>query len=136
MIAAATSDGSSAAPTGDRPLFNTLLSVAVEVHSLAESANNLQTLICDTVVPGLVDNVAHQREIQAVDLLVQRLQGVAAFVGALAGLTPLDWHVDAASAAATVRLSDLADRLAAASLVTTATGRPDDADSGELELFA
>lgn len=69
---------------------------------------------------------------QALDFLAQQLQGVAAFLGALAPTLPACWAGDAATAAQAVTMSDLAHRL----------GRPHEAsrglgsdDVGAFELF-
>jgi hypothetical protein len=79
----------------------------------------------------------HLRDFQAIDYLVQRLHGVAAFMDALAvSAAAQDWRVDAAAAAARLPLSDLANRLggahASAGAVDPTSPPPTD---GDLELF-
>ena len=65
---------------------------------------------------------------QTLDFLTQQLQGVAAFLGALAPTLPACWAGDAATAAQAITMSDLAHRL----------GRPhgDPRDTGSEDVGA
>lgn len=108
-----------------------LRAVCREVADAGQSACGLQdTLGCFDPALGQQDRAIEA--LQALDLLTQQLQGVAAFLDALAPTLPADWVGDAAAAAQGVTMSDLAHRL----------GRPHDellhaagGDAGALELF-
>ena len=108
-----------------------LRAVCREVADAGQSACGLQdTLSCFVPALGQQDRAAEA--FQALDLLTQQLQGVAAFLDALAPTRPAGWVGDAAAAAEAVTMSDLAHRL----------GRPHDGplhaeggDAGALELF-
>jgi hypothetical protein len=71
--------------------------------------------------------------LQGMDLLAQRLQGLAAFSQALSGLTPPEWQLDVAPAAALITLSDLQNRLAGSCRVAGVPSRANDED--EFDLF-
>jgi hypothetical protein len=108
-----------------------LRAVSREVADAGQSACGLQdTLSCFVLALGQQNRVVEA--FQALDLLTQQLQGVAAFLDALAPTLPTDWMGDAAAAAQAVTLSNLAHRL----------GRPHDdrrcmesEDAGALDLF-
>ncbi len=108
-----------------------LRAVCREVADAGQSACGLQdTLGC--FVPALGQQDRAVEAVQALDLLTQQLQGVAAFLDALAPTLPTGWVGDAAAAAQAVTMSDLAHRL----------GRPHDSpcrmgseDAGALDLF-
>jgi hypothetical protein len=117
----------------DRPLGDTLDAVASEVTDLALISDRLQALISVALIADGTSNSDHMREFQAIDLLVQRLHGVAVFLGALARDTPCEWRANAAAAATDVALTDLALRLTGASLKPVEQAEPD--SSGDLELF-
>ncbi len=112
----------------------TLRTVAAEVSHLADMSDRLQALISSALLADTTTNAGHLKEFQAIDLLVQRLHGVAIFISALAETTHPDWRVDAAAAAANIPLSDLARRLSGAA--PTERAREDEPLSdGDLELF-
>ena len=110
---------------------DTLRAVCREVADAGQAACDLQaTLSGFAPVPGQQDRAIEA--LQALDLLTQRLGGVAAFLDALTPTLPTRWTCNAAAAARVVTLSDLAHRL----------GRPQDEcrhaekeDAGALELF-
>jgi len=128
---------SSAADTAsaDRPLGDTLDAVASEVTDLAIISDRLQALISAALVADGTTNADHMREFQAIDLLVQRLHGVAAFLVALARETPSEWRANAAAAAADVALTDLALRLTGAAPAPIEAEEAELDGSGDLELF-
>jgi hypothetical protein len=71
--------------------------------------------------------------LQGMDLLSQRLQGLASFAQALATLVPRDWQLDVAPAAAVITLSDLQNRMAGSCRLPGIPQRsPED---NELDLF-
>ena len=108
-----------------------LRAVCREVADAGQSACGLQeTLGC--VIPALGQQDRAVEAFQALDLLTQQLQGVAAFLDALAPTLPTGWMGDAAAAAQAVTMSGLAHRL----------GRPHDdlcrmgsEDAGALDFF-
>ncbi len=108
-----------------------LRAVRREVADAGQSACGLQAAL-SCLVPALGQQDRAIGAFQALDLLTQQLQGVAAFLDALAPTLPACWVGDAAAAAQAVTMSDLAHRL----------GRPHDdpcrmgsGDAGALELF-
>lgn len=108
-----------------------LRAVSRELADAGQSACGLQDAVgCFVPAPGQRDQAVEA--LQALDLLTQQLQAVAAFLDALAPTLPAEWVGDAAAAAQLVTLSDLAHRL----------GRPHDGPlqaegggAGALELF-
>ena len=108
-----------------------LRAVCREVADAGQSACGLQEAL-SCLVPALGQQDRAVEAFQALDLLTQQLQGVAAFLDALAPTLPAGWVGDAAVAAQAVTMSDLARRL----------GRPHDSpyrmgseDAGALEFF-
>lgn len=118
-------------PSPAASVADILRAVCREVADAGQSACGLQeTLSCFVPAPGQQDRAVEA--LQAFDLLTQQLQGVAAFLDALAPTLPAVWMGDAAAAAEAVTMSDLARRL----------GCPHDGplhaeggDAGALELF-
>ncbi len=108
-----------------------LRAVCREVADAGQSACDLQAAL-SCLIPALGQQDRAVEAFQALDLLTQQLQGVAAFLDALAPTLPPGWVGDAAAAAQAVTMSDLAHRL----------GRPHDGpcrmgseDKGALDLF-
>jgi hypothetical protein len=79
----------------------TLMAVALEIKDLARVSDRLQSLISTALVFDGSANADHVREFQAIDLLVQRLHGVAIFMEALSDLAPLSWRLSAGDACLT-----------------------------------
>lgn len=71
--------------------------------------------------------------LQGMDLLAQRLQGLASFSQALAALIPGEWQLDVAPAASLITLSDLQNRMAGSCRLPGIPPRQQDED--EFELF-
>jgi hypothetical protein len=109
--------------------------LAEEIGDLARLSDRLQSLISAALLADGSANPDHVKEFQAIDLLVQRLHGVATFVDALAAATPVDWRVDAAAAAAGVPLGDLARRLGGLGAPAGASDQTRPAETGDLDLF-
>ncbi len=108
-----------------------LRAVSREVADAGQSACGLQDAL-SCFVPALGPQDRTIEAFQALDLLTQQLQGVAAFLDALAPTLPTHWMGDAAAAAQAVTMSDLAHRL----------GRPQDGpcrmgseNAGVLDFF-
>lgn len=126
--------GQPAAPGGAQPVASLLAAVAVEVNDLARLSDSLQSLISSALVADCGTDIGHLREFQAIDLLVQRLQGVAAYVEELSRAAAADWRLDPASALARLTLADLARCLAGQAGAIGAEPQALD-PSGDLQLF-
>ena len=91
--------------------------VADILHAVCREIAGAGQLACDlqAVLSGFARVLGQQDQaieaFQMLDLLAQQLQGVAAFLDALAPTLPTGWAGDAATAAPAVTLSDLAHRL-------------------------
>ena len=87
-----------------------LRAVCREVADAGQSACGLQEVL-SCIAPTLGQQDRAIEAFQALDLLTQQLQGVAAFLDVLAPTLPTEWVGDAAAAAQAVTMSDLAHRL-------------------------
>ena len=114
------------------PVVTALSAVAREVAQMAAVSDELQVLISAALVADGSSSAEHLREFQAIDLLVQRLQGVATFMEGLAARASPDWRIDVNGAAAAVPLSDLARRLTGG---LDRRADPHETSDGSLELF-
>ncbi len=123
------------AAEGDAPpaasVADILRAVRREVADAGQFACDLQSTLSG-VAQALGQQDRAVEAFQTLDLLTQQLQGVAAFLDALAPTLPICWVGDAAAAAQAVTMSDLAHRL----------GRPLDdlhhiksEDAGAFEFF-
>ncbi|HZZ33728.1 MAG TPA: hypothetical protein VFE10_17230 [Phenylobacterium sp.] len=94
-----------------RPLAEPLQMAAIELADLARLSDRLQSSILRlTVGLGPLD-AEFVTEVQAVDLLSQRLEGMAAFLRSLAASTPCDATTDVHAAVMGLTLADQARRL-------------------------
>ena len=110
-----------------RPLSESLDLVAREVTDLVAVGDQLQDLISRlAVAAGRVDP-ASMMEAQAVDLLSQRLSGLANFLRALADAAPADVAADIDKALRVLTLTEQAQRLS--------VGAPDPADADDRMTF-
>jgi hypothetical protein len=116
------------------PMSQVLGSVATELQALAILSDRLQSLISKALVADSATNAEHLQEFQAIDLLVQRLSGVATFAHALSQAAPQTWRIDAAAAAASITLSDLSRRLSGHS--DRRASQPSHDDDSNFEMFA
>ena len=116
------------------PIGHGLAAIGYEIASLAETGDRLQSMIGAALAADVARNADHMREFQAIDLLVQRLQGVSVFVDALTRQASPYWRVDLAEAAAGVPLSDLARRLTGQETLPP-LGEAPRSDEGDFELF-
>lgn len=108
-------------------LADSLGLVAQEVADLAVLADHLQGVISRMAAAAAPDRTL-MVDAQAADLLHQRLQGLASFMGALATTTPVGPAHDLAGALRGLSLTEQARRLAGA-----APAVPE--GSGELTTF-
>lgn len=98
-------------PAAARPLSESLDLVAREVTDLVTVGDQLQDLISRlAAAAGRVDPAA-MMEAQAVDLLSQRLAGLADFLRALANAAPADVAADIDKALRVLTLTAQAQRL-------------------------
>lgn len=113
----------------DAPLRDVLGRVAYELHHLSAGLRHVETLVGPlALAAGPLDgNIA--RDIQDLDHIRQKVDGIADFLAALMPVATDDCLVNARAAARRVTLADLAARLA---LSDTGAER---ADWGDCELF-
>jgi len=97
---------------GGTPMATVLQAVASEVADLALAADDLQSLVGALLSDPLamIDSRAVEQG-QALDAIVQRLQALETFLGALAPAVRPDWAVDPREAADMLLLATLAQRL-------------------------
>lgn len=114
------------------PLFEVLQAVGREIADLGQLACDLQTALSPLGRASSGHDHQAIENLQAFDLLAQRLHGVADFLGALAPSLPTEWLGNAAAAAQVVTLSDLARRLSCPDLDSSPAK---DGEAGAFELF-
>jgi len=97
---------------GGSSMSTVLSAVASEVADLATAADSLQELVGSLLSDPLamVDSRAVEQG-QVLDAIVQRLQALQTFLGALAPAVSPDWAVDPREAADMLLLASLAQRL-------------------------
>ena len=122
-----TSDG----PTF-RPFAEPLRLAAVELADLARLGDQLQRVIARLVAGAGALDAELMEEAQGADLLSQRLEGMAAFLRALADAVPAGAAIDVHAAMIDLTLAEQARRLAGP---TAAIATDVDAASGDLLLF-
>jgi len=93
------------------PVSDALRTTSDEVRMLAGTAADLQNLIGNLVVAGLFGGSQSIYELQNLDRLCQRLDAVADFLDGLSQSALPAWKIDVASAAKTIKLADVAQRL-------------------------
>ena len=116
---------------GEASMSSILRAVGSEIGELGRVADRLQDTIGSLVEQAGCREIRTVEDLQALDLIVQRLSGLRDFLDALAPSLPDGWRADPADAARAVLLSDLARRLrgiaAPAALL--------EEDAGALDLF-
>ena len=115
-------DNTGGAIRPEAPLKDVLMSVSHEVRMLSDMASDLQTLVGNLVVAGSFGGSQSIYELQNLDRICQHLGAVADFVHGLAKHSSVDWKVDLVRASATIKLTEVSDRL---------TGRRTDMPIGE-----
>lgn len=121
------SGAGTAGPGRTMPLAELLVTLNGELLALlgmAEVAQSVMGAALEHAPPDLQGRM----QAQCLDLLTQRLHGLAAFVLVLAPSLPVTWHVDPAHAASQVVLADLAGRLQGVAVA-------DGPGAGVVELF-
>ena len=95
---------------GHRPLEGLLATMHAELVALQRLSTDAQLVMSFALREAVLDPGQWSRA-QSLDLISQRLEGLATIASALAGSIPPSWTVDAAAVVRDVSLSDLADRL-------------------------
>ena len=115
---------------GGAPLSTVLLAVASEVADLAAAADSLQELVGSLLSDPLamIDARAVEQG-QVLDSIVQRLQGLQTFLGALAPAVSPEWSVDPREAADLLLLASLAQKLSGVAVDVSAE------DNGACDFF-
>ncbi|WP_409561304.1 hypothetical protein [Hyphomicrobium sp. MC8b] len=112
------------------PVPDVLRTTSDEVRMLAGSAADLQNLIGNLIVAGAFGGSQSIYELQNLDRLCQNLDAIADFLDGLSESALPAWKIDVASAAKTIKLADVAQRLTGQTADSqNATGDFDDFDS-------
>lgn len=112
------------------PVSDALRTTSDEVRMLAGSAADLQNLIGNLVVAGAFSGSHSIYELQNLDRLCQNLDAIADFLDGLSDSALPGWKVDVATAAKTIKLADVAQRLTGQTADSqNATGEFEDFDS-------
>lgn len=112
----------------ERSVAGLLATLGTEFRDLGVLAESLQDL--PSRLGGSGCDSATIVAAQGLDVLAQRLHGLAAFSIALAATVPAEWRLDTTAAASLVTLSDLQRRLTSSALEPSL--QPDEADGFEL----
>jgi hypothetical protein len=123
------------AETTLRPLAEPLQMAAIELTDLARLSDRLQSSIARLTAGLGPPDAGFVTEVQAVDLLSQRLDGLAAFLRSLAASTPPDVTADVHAAVMGLTLAEQARRLSGPLEASEASEASEAAVSGELQLF-
>jgi acyl transferase domain-containing protein len=95
-----------------RPLPDIMAAVADELSELVRLGDELERLVARLAAVSDPCDAVLLHQVQAVDLLVQRLSGAAVFVRALAIAAPQTVSIDVLEAIRDLTLTDQAQRLA------------------------
>jgi hypothetical protein len=115
-----------------RPFAEPLRLAAIELADLARQGDQLQRVIARLAAGAGALDADLMEEAQGADLLSQRLEGMAAFLRALAEAVPAGAAIDVHAAMIDLTLAEQARRLAGPAASTPSAA--DDA-SGDLLLF-
>ena len=113
-----------------RPLAEPLGLAAIELADLARLSDRLQKSIVRLTADLGPPDSGFLTEVQAVDLLSQRLDGMAAFLRVLAASAPTNVTTDVHAAVMGLTLAEQARRLSGPNAAPAEA-----ADCGELQLF-
>ena len=113
-----------------RPLAEPLRLAAIELGELAHLGDQLQRAIGRLTASHGAPDSQFLTEAQAADLLSQRLEGMAAFLRAIAANTPEDVTTDVYAAVMDLTLAEQARRLSGPHPLAETAG-----PCGELQLF-
>src|SRR5215510_14933875 len=96
------------------PVADTLDRTSNELRKLASVADNVQHIVGQMLRDHRADDIKSLIELQHLDYLRQSISAIADFLEALSASTPAHWSLDTKSASQSVKLSELAMRLASA----------------------
>lgn len=113
-----------------RPLAEPLALAAIELADLARLSDRLQSSVARLTADLGPPDSGFLTEVQAIDLLSQRLDGMAAFLRVLAASAPTHVTTDVHAAVMGLTLAEQARRLSGAPAQAA-----EPADDGELQLF-
>jgi hypothetical protein len=113
-----------------RPLAEPLGLAAIELADLARLSDRLQSSVARLTAELGPPDSGFLTEVQAIDLLSQRLDGMAAFLRVLADSAPIHVTTDVHAAVMGLTLAEQARRLSGAHAPPA-----EPADDGELQLF-
>ena len=113
-----------------RPLAEPLGLAAIELADLARLSDRLQSSVARLTADLGPPDSGFLTEVQAIDLLSQRLEGMAAFLRVLAASAPTHVMTDVHAAVMGLTLAEQARRLSGAPAQPA-----EPADDGELQLF-
>ena len=114
------------------PIAGTLDRTSNELRKLASVTDSVQHLVGQLLLEQRASEVESLIELQRLDHLCQSIGAIADFLEALAAKTPSHWSLDVKSACQSVKLSELATRLASAADAGCAAHA---AAGGDFELF-
>jgi hypothetical protein len=96
------------------PVAGTLDRTSTELRKLASVTDGIQHIVSQMLLDHRAKDLTSLIELQRLDLLSQSLGAIADFLEALAAKTPPHWSLDVKSASQSVKLAELALRLASA----------------------
>jgi hypothetical protein len=96
------------------PVAGTLDRTSNELRKLASVTDGVQRIVSQMLLDHRANDLASLIELQRLDFLSQSIGAIADFLEALAASTPKHWSLDVKSASQSVKLSELALRLASA----------------------
>jgi hypothetical protein len=114
------------------PVAGTLDRTSGELRRLASVADSVQHVVSQMLHDHRSNELTSLIELQRLDFLTQSIGAIADFLEALAANTPQHWSLDVKSASQSVKMSELALRLASA---TEALPGAHAAPVGDCELF-
>jgi hypothetical protein len=116
-----------------RPLAEPLQLAAIELADLARLSDRLQKSVARLTADLGPPDAAFLTDVQAMDLLSQRLDGMAAFLRVLAASAPTHVKTDVHAAVMGLTLAEQARRLSGAQAEPAEPAEA--AEVGELQLF-
>jgi hypothetical protein len=108
-----------------RPLSEVVGSVVAEIRQMAALVDDFHAMPAPRIDGGTVDP-AFIRQMQTVDRVSQRLNGLADFLGALRHAMPAEWRLDVDDALSIVKLHHLALQLGLPDQSGDVPDEPDD----------
>src|SRR5271165_550903 len=93
------------------PMALTLERTSNELRDVARLIGALEDVVGKAIESASITEDFNLQEIQLLDHIRQKIAGAAEFLAALTDNMPLDWMIDAKSAAAALTLSELATHL-------------------------